>query len=129
MNGDIRILIGGVLIIIVVFILAFPLGLWSMNCGVNATKALECPHNDITAFGFHNVTFVVVNAESCPLTNMRIKIACVNFSTHNYTTINGSCSFLLEGSRKHTIIIDNVHTQREKSFVLYPINSCYLIVI
>ena len=128
MNENIRIVIGYILMIIVFAGILLCIA-WSANYVTDATSALRCPRNDITTFESHIVTFVVVGAQSYPLTDMRIRIACVNKTTHNYTTIDGSCSFLLEGSTKYAVTIENEHLEREKMFVLYPVNSCYLIVL
>ena len=92
-------------------------------------EMLECSQNDITTFELHSITFVIVDTQSHPLTDMRIEIGYGNTTMYNTTGIDGSCSFVLEGSTRHTVIIENVHLEREKRFVLYPVNSCYLIVL
>ena len=128
MNENIRTAIAYIWIVIAFAgILLFTI--WSANYVTDTTNALVCPQNDITTFESHLVTFVIADTQSYPLTDMRIRIACVNKTTHNYTTIDGSCSFLLEGSTKYTAIIENEYFEREKMFVLYPVNSCYLIVL
>jgi len=89
--------------------------------------AHTCPQNDITTLESHIVTFVVVDIQLHPLNDIRVDIICDNKSMHNTTGIDGSCSFVLEGYSKHVVRIYN--SEREKEFVLYPIQSCYLIVL
>ena len=92
--------------------------------------AHTCPQNDITTLESHIVTFVVVDTQLHPLSDMRVDIACIKKRTHNYTLTDGSCSFVMEGGMKHTVRVDEMFPEREKTnFVLYPINSCYLIVL
>ena len=128
MNKNIRTAIAYILMIIVFAgILLFTI--WSANHVTDTTNALVCSQNDITTFESHIVTFVIVDIQLHPLANMHISVACVNGSIYNHTTIDGSCSFLLEGSTKYTAIIENEYLEREKMFVLYPVNSCYLVVL
>jgi len=89
--------------------------------------AHTCPQNDITTLESHIVTFVVVDTQLHPLSDMRVDIVCDNKSMHNTTGIDGSCSFVLEGCSKHVARVYN--SEREKEFVVYPIQSCYLIVL
>ena len=105
---------------------------------INDSIAYKCPQNDIITLRLHNVTFVVVDALLSPQTNMRVVITdrfynstCV-FCSYTYkektTGIDGSCSFILDGRSEYTIGIYNEILECEKEFVVYPIQSCYLIV-
>jgi len=111
--------------VIIVSIVTFML----MNNMINNEIVYECSQNDITTFEQHEVTFVTIDIEGNPYSNVLIGIAHNNKSWYNVTGTDGSCSFILDGRSRYVVRLYNRCIDTEKKFVLYPVNSCYLIVL
>lgn len=99
-----------------------------MSSGIKTNDCYECSFNgERLTLDEHEVTFVVTDTWKCPYVNMHIDVTIDNKTVCNTTGRDGSCTFKLNGTTKCVLKIYDEDVKNE--FELYPLKSCYLLVV
>lgn len=117
------------LILFLVLCVAVGVGIMFLSCDFSPPpSAFQCPGDDPAQHGSHNVTFVVVTVGGTPVPDMLVE--CNGSSIrHAVTQADGSCEFVLDGETLYSITVYNKTLDAQKDFDLYPVHSCYPLII
>lgn len=106
------------------------IGLIIVSSGTSpSSSAFQCPDDDPVLLGSHNVTFVVVDVCGDPVPDMLVECNESSKIRHAVTQADGSCEFKMGGRTWYHITIYNKTLYAQKEFDLYPVNSCYPVVL
>lgn len=92
-------------------------------------SAAQCHGNDPALLGSHNVTFIVVDVWGDPIPDMLVECNGSSEIRHTVTQTDGSCRFKMDGRTQYHLTICNKTLDAQKEFDLYPVNSCYPVVL
>lgn len=117
--------------VVVMFALACMGGvilLISLMNSVAPTTAYQCPPDESKCLEEHIVTFVAITTGGQPCEDVLIRCTQGSGTQDVVTRADGSGSVLVKGDQECILTVYN-KSAPEKEFRLYPVHSCYSLIL